>query len=142
MRFSPACAGNGIATARLRSAEAVQPRVCGERSSYKEWRFLFDGSAPRVRGTDCEGQAGRSPRRFSPACAGNGDSGSNDVSIKTVQPRVCGERVAGAAVSNDDSGSAPRVRGTAYGGWNDLGQRRFSPACAGNGVNGTRCGFD
>ena len=51
LRFSPACAGNGICAARLPTRRAVQPRVCGERPSKAAKSAIIDGSAPRVRGT-------------------------------------------------------------------------------------------
>ena len=70
-RFIPACAGNAINSARIRSIWAVHPRVCGERSSISSYRICTSGSSPRVRGTR---QAVLDPvakQRFIPACAGN-----------------------------------------------------------------------
>ncbi len=50
-RFSPACAGNGGASAAGINPIAVQPRVCGERDKLSIGHAMLRGSAPRVRGT-------------------------------------------------------------------------------------------
>ncbi len=70
-RFSPACAGNATEPIRRAQPHAVQPRVCGERGSFKVYDDERVGSAPRVRGTLHESTGIRLRQRFSPACAGN-----------------------------------------------------------------------
>ncbi len=75
--------------------------------------WLSDGSAPRVRGTGPEPCCFTPSTRFSPACAGNGESGWLGCAHLT--------------------GSAPRVRGTASVQRRKRRFQRFSPACAGNG---------
>ena len=54
----------------------------------------------------------------------------------TVQPRVCGERLRRHSRAVLSIGSVPRVRGTALSRLSQRQRRRFSPACAGNGVRG------
>ena len=132
-RFSPACAGNGIAQAGNKLLFEVQPRVCGERRPFSIAARLSFGSAPRVRGTGCKTPSSMTSRRFSPACAGNGALSSIPELVTAVQPRVCGERTCRGSPIWPRDGSAPRVRGTACLGRPQELSDRFSPACAGNG---------
>ncbi len=75
-RFSPACAGNGIADLEAWTGTPVQPRVRGERRIAKVLAGIEVGSAPRARGTGARQMGGARLVRFSPACAGNGTSTS------------------------------------------------------------------
>ncbi len=113
--------------------------MCGERQqkAYQSARAL--GSAPRVRGTATSLTTRSSDGRFSPACAGNGCRAISASRALSVQPRVCGERIGALPNHGHKRGSAPRVRGTADRHGCEDGQRRFSPACAGNGFRADRC---
>ena len=93
----------------------------------------LSGSAPRVRGTAACRPGRVAAYRFSPACAGNGLIVSSTSCVTTVQPRVCGERAKPRNWRGQPSGSAPRVRGTEHDAGLPRVDRRFSPACAGNG---------
>ena len=53
--------------------------------------------------------------------------------MRTVHPRVCGERWPKAWLTSPVAGSSPRVRGTGDGAQGRLTLDRFIPACAGNG---------
>ena len=137
-RFSPACAGRGSSTATQPRRSSVQPRVCGERVGREDALREALGSAPRVRG-----EAPRPPRRrrrprFSPACAGRGGRRAAVGRPTPVQPRVCGERVAGVVAFLQGYGSAPRVRGEATSRTSTSAATGFSPACAGRGSSETR----
>jgi len=107
--------------------------VCGERMTTSPLSFFLNGSAPRVRGTDGDEPVDRRLVRFSPACAGNGESQCRATTTASVQPRVCGERHKRTEPSGRIVGSAPRVRGTELRASAGAQHRRFSPACAGNG---------
>ena len=135
LRFSPACAGNGPSARWRRSGIAVQPRVCGERLICLASLRISAGSAPRVRGTDASITVAGVHTRFSPACAGNGTRRRCRRPRFSVQPRVCGERGRHIERRGRRGGSAPRVRGTAPTIGLALCQSRFSPACAGNGMD-------
>ena len=135
-RFSPACAGNGTAHTAPSATISVQPRVCGERFDAAAVASPDAGSAPRVRGTGPFAASVSENIRFSPACAGNGSRRLVEMTIMTVQPRVCGERRRGYGRPDDARGSAPRVRGTAGAERSLAVHSRFSPACAGNGAAG------
>ena len=132
-RFIPACAGNGVLRGVHGSSPPVHPRVCGERGVWRSSSYTPLGSSPRVRGTGrAKGPVGDSPR-FIPACAGNGKSVMPTADSTPVHPRVCGEREIGISLDVDSDGSSPRVRGTGVPGQGSGFQRRFIPACAGNG---------
>jgi len=133
-RFSPACAGNTFRHENWYHQDAVQPRVCGEHASPLPGERPSRGSAPRVRGTLENRVAGRSGRRFSPACAGNTKLRLSVVVTSTVQPRVCGEHIHSLGSPRKSAGSAPRVRGTPIRRPALEVLRRFSPACAGNTI--------
>jgi len=131
--FIPACAGNGTRHDGIRNVFSVHPRVCGERKNSVLLTRTNYGSSPRVRGTVRVHLFGSVDVRFIPACAGNGLSLVEKAAEMWVHPRVCGERWRRASDVDLGGGSSPRVRGTVLepgGRWYD---KRFIPACAGNG---------
>ena len=132
-RFIPACAGNGCPGSGGSSAEPVHPRVCGERRAGPAGLEFVDGSSPRVRGTAADRTGHARPRRFIPACAGNGSFSGPWRRSSAVHPRVCGERLTDAPSRASAFGSSPRVRGTETGAHVPDRVQRFIPACAGNG---------
>ena len=89
------------------------------------------GSSPRVRGTHRRARI-RSRMRFIPACAGNAHADAGRLPVRTVHPRVCGERVAQVTGNSNHAGSSPRVRGTRAAVSYSATAGRFIPACAGN----------
>ena len=133
-RFSPAWAGNGAAGPEGTLRGPVQPRVGGERRTRGGGGLGTDGSAPRGRGTGSAelGRAGHP--RFSPAWAGNGFLAAITPDRWSVQPRVGGERARRESAAPRRTGSAPRGRGTDAPHQRRIGEPRFSPAWAGNGM--------
>ena len=132
-RFIPAGAGNGACCRMVRPDSAVHPRGCGERAGLKSKGQAMTGSSPRVRGTVFCYAPNRRAHRFIPAGAGNGTTVFSRVLFWPVHPRGCGERWQHKQIQQPESGSSPRVRGTA-----ELGRHkdlfdRFIPAGAGNG---------
>ena len=111
-RFIPACAGNSTKRPPQGIVGAVHPRVCGELATTLRLAVV--------------------EHRFIPACAGNSRSSCRWPPCTPVHPRVCGELRNAVALTQDSTGSSPRVRGTlqlvAQAAFND----RFIPACAGN----------
>ena len=131
-RFSPACAGNTIATGCGSIRSTVQPRVRGEHEERSQRDGVSVGSAPRARGTPYPRCRTAVKPRFSPACAGNtGSTGDRSIS-SAVQPRVRGEHTNHGSADGLTNGSAPRARGTRHRHGRRPDYRRFSPACAGN----------
>ena len=133
-RFIPACAGNGGSGPSMARGRPVHPRVCGERPRPTSPDHRDRGSSPRVRGTAAYAPLYRASKRFIPACAGNGSRLVEGLTGESVHPRVCGERRIGDGEPFGDRGSSPRVRGTVAGVGLGLGENRFIPACAGNGI--------
>jgi len=132
MRFIPACAGNAHFFISRIEAEAVHPRVCGERDVGPLLVDDDDGSSPRVRGTRRPACLTPPRRRFIPACAGNAQTARNRPASASVHPRVCGERIEDSDAEHQTAGSSPRVRGTRRDPAAPQEPRRFIPACAGN----------
>ena len=130
-RFIPACAGNADGWRNAYGRMAVHPRVCGERPSAGIPTWASGGSSPRVRGTPVQRPPTIRDRRFIPACAGNASSTGASRALRTVHPRVCGERRGGVR-PGAPHGSSPRVRGTPRGRPAGRSLIRFIPACAGN----------
>ena len=134
-RFIPACAGNSAAAPIIWRNGPVHPRVCGEQSRTYRSLDIATGSSPRVRGT-AWGYAAPDPAgRFIPACAGNSFQRRSSSGTRSVHPRVCGEQIPKPHHFARDTGSSPRVRGTAAGAQAQVTGGRFIPACAGNSRN-------
>ena len=131
-RFIPACAGNSALADQRYSRGSVHPRVCGEQRKAVFTMSRIFGSSPRVRGTDYPASARHLFSRFIPACAGNSCSTRIARAEPTVHPRVCGEQLSMYERRHAESGSSPRVRGTAVPEIRPLSPFRFIPACAGN----------
>ena len=71
VRFIPAYAGNAELQLRFKSANAVHPRVCGERVQQSGEMEMPNGSSPRMRGTLRTREQKIQRDRFIPAYAGN-----------------------------------------------------------------------
>ena len=71
LRFSPAHAGNTYSACCKFVPGAVQPRTCGEHLAANMSAAAFAGSAPHMRGTQQFTVYKGTPKRFSPAHAGN-----------------------------------------------------------------------
>ena len=117
----------------LRAWPPVHPRVRGERSMRSTSSMSRIGSSPRARGTAGPPVGRRRVQRFIPACAGNGSPPGPSSAPGTVHPRVRGERSSESQRTTMNSGSSPRARGTAPQEPQMEPERRFIPACAGNG---------
>ncbi len=131
-RFIPACAGNALIRYVKEWTYPVHPRVCGERYLLFAVTIAASGSSPRVRGTQRRVTQAIIDTRFIPACAGNALVRPSKLHVRSVHPRVCGERWYEQREPTGAGGSSPRVRGTRQAGPEILAQPRFIPACAGN----------
>ena len=132
LRFIPACAGNAPSRSED-GAQAVHPRVCGERRTCGEprsrrCRFIPAcagnaarsasrlrwprGSSPRVRGTLRQRCLAKCLGPVHPRVCGERAMRRDFEMIEPVHPRVCGERTCGSRAAAAITGSSPRVRGT------------------------------
>ncbi len=131
-RFIPAFAGNARGRILADPAEAVHPRVCGERAMAVPMSARFTGSSPRLRGTPSRAEKNNGKGRFIPAFAGNAISPARTARFAPVHPRVCGERQKSTRPDSVCIGSSPRLRGTRAVGRSAAVLHRFIPAFAGN----------
>ena len=133
-RFIPACAGNRPSSLPANGSGSVHPRVCGEQRNPCLPAIPHNGSSPRVRGTVHTLPCKIPGHRFIPACAGNSQQSRDHGQVGPVHPRVCGEQDYYSTLQPPQTGSSPRVRGTAGGRTYRRESRRFIPACAGNSI--------
>ena len=109
--ITPACAGKSFPAVLHFGLVEDHPRVCGEKFGAQQARNL--------------------PIRITPACAGK--SGSRSRSSRPVRdhPRVCGEKCFSVPVTQEETGSPPRVRGKVRLSPPRLFPAGITPACAG-----------
>ena len=131
-RFIPAYAGNARLLVPARRADAVHPRIRGERKLAKLPPEKVAGSSPHTRGTRAHGEHVRCASRFIPAYAGNAGSARAGACTAAVHPRIRGERDIVRAHVNSANGSSPHTRGTPRPQMMQGTRRRFIPAYAGN----------
>ena len=135
LRFIPAHAGNSARNLHQSPICAVHPRACGEQQGDVVIAQVYDGSSPRMRGTEDILIPDVCPARFIPAHAGNSSSRLGRADRISVHPRACGEQRSLRAELREIIGSSPRMRGTAIGDIALFGNIRFIPAHAGNSRN-------
>ena len=87
-----------------------------------------------MRGTARRVLKGHQIWRFIPAHAGNGAVMAAAIAMATVHPRACGERKLTGGLIEVNTGSSPRMQGTAAAPNVFNLNSRFIPAHAGNGV--------
>ena len=134
IRFIPACAGNAGEHVKVGKSTPVHPRMRGERTPSTEPCRSPVGSSPHARGTRCLGPVARGSRRFIPACAGNASGSGPATAVRSVHPRMRGERSIHSMAHARSDGSSPHARGTPQQPAEYLRPRRFIPACAGNAI--------
>ena len=104
----------------------------GERPLPADCSASITGSSPRARGTRRQRRQVQRRCRFIPACAGNAKFALQIYAVRTVHPRVRGERIVMIVYRVAEFGSSPRARGTRFVFRRTIGPCRFIPACAGN----------
>ena len=140
-RITPACAGNSITRYMSDGVVRDHPRVCGEQTCPRPVTFGVRGSPPRVRGTAISRDTPARVTRITPACAGNSPRRSGWWRRPGDHPRVCGEQQARQDFAVQQTGSPPRVRGTAPGPTPATCGKGITPACAGNRFKACCNGF-
>ena len=134
-RFIPAWAGNTLDVRIRIRLVVVHPRVGGEHFPSLSTKHIATGSSPRGRGTPLEVIHDSVPVRFIPAWAGNTGNPERNDSYHSVHPRVGGEHRISPSSFDACIGSSPRGRGTHRPTLDELDDRRFIPAWAGNTPN-------
>ena len=105
----------------------------GRRGS--NYATLDCGSSPRIWGTAPSTPPKLPPGRFIPTHMGNGPSPIPLCLLSPVHPHAYGERVRGGPGVIENSGSSPRIWGTACPPRAATGRTRFIPTHMGNGVS-------
>ena len=134
-RFIPACAGNALCAEVVHRLRPVHPRMRGERTAWMHPSIDITGSSPHARGTLGENKGDPVEIRFIPACAGNAREQCRRGRLRSVHPRMRGERaltIGGAVLA---AGSSPHARGTRLRRDRAALVARFIPACAGNALS-------
>ena len=108
----PACAGNRNTKNHRSGLAWDHPRVCGEQTLSLLVYSSYQGSSPRVRGTDMDGTLVDLYAGIIPACAGNSIISAQWRLRDWDHPRVCGEQGRRRHEVDALAGSSPRVRGT------------------------------
>ena len=109
--ITPACAGKRKQLILMLYDYLDHPRMCGEKSQKYRYKCVWLGSPPHVRGKGEVHILIRVAGRITPACAGK-RSAYNGLSVNVRDhPRMCGEKLPGAALVSSTSGSPPHVRG-------------------------------
>ena len=127
----PACAGPPAWHERVESEPEVYPRVCGATSVSFSPRDAEEGLSPRVRGHPTSASGKTTATGSIPACAGPPVPSRPRRTRPGVYPRVCGATYALWALTQDEWGLSPRVRGHLARKIGFNARRRSIPACAG-----------
>ena len=130
----PAYAGNTRMSAYSRAAQRDHPRVCGEHRAQQQVELGFEGSSPRMRGTQALPYVDRTRCGIIPAYAGNTRIASFRFRKTWDHPRVCGEHKDCPYADTYWRGSSPRMRGTLASEFSRTERTGIIPAYAGNTV--------
>ena len=115
-------------------SRAVHPHACGERLYASSASCTFDGSSPRLWGTERGIAALMLACRFIPTPVGNGFHVDGINCMTPVHPHACGERIGQPAQWVKRVGSSPRLWGTVYDSHQITQKQRFIPTPVGNGA--------
>ncbi len=108
------------------------PAYAGNTPSGAVGQTSSNGSFQHTRGTPGRAAGEWCERRFIPAYAGNARSPASPSSLRSVHPRIRGERGASSLTAPHSNGSSPHTRGTRYIIHEIPDPARFIPAYAGN----------
>jgi hypothetical protein len=109
--LDPAKAGNAKKAQTPQVIQAVHPRMRGERPSEPSPVLIASGSSPHARGTLDQIHSLVNDQRFIPACAGNAALARRPWRLRSVHPRMRGERPEGTLCMAAAIGSSPHARG-------------------------------
>ncbi len=111
-RFIPTHVGNTCSTARKEPFMAVHPHACGEHKYCNDISPRYDGSSPRMWGTQAYRLIPTVIPRFIPTHVGNTVPRKSPSGWRTVHPHACGEHRRHPAWHRHRHGSSPRMWGT------------------------------
>ena len=130
-RIIPAHAGQTPPMTRLKSAFTDHPRTCGANAKTRQKTLTCRGSSPHMRGKLEVCSRRVVWRRIIPAHAGQTKITHLSNVFSTDHPRTCGANGTRVAISGQDSGSSPHMRGKQAAGVLEHAALRIIPAHAG-----------
>ena len=133
--ITPAYAGKRSAGREFGTAAWDHPRACGEKAMSVTTMNKSQGSPPRMRGKEVDGDRGRQQVGITPAYAGKRAAGRAGGQGQVDHPRVCGEKREPIKFITTARGSPPRMRGKEIGVHDDTGFPGITPAYAGKRRN-------
>ena len=110
--ITPACAGNSLNAAGLKTPPRDHPRLRGEQFAQLRNGAFFKGSPPLARGTVVHFRPAIGAVGITPACAGNSRRTVNVFGGKQDHPRLRGEQLFYFSTFQPFLGSPPLARGT------------------------------
>ena len=127
----PAHAGKPLAAAIIQPGGRVYPRACGETIDFCNRGARQWGLSPRMRGNPGRDRGRPICRGSIPAHAGKPIPWANDICLRRVYPRACGETINTNNTLSFYKGLSPRMRGNRPGPGPDPGPHGSIPAHAG-----------
>ncbi len=110
------------------------PACAGTTKRYGRLIFTESDTTPRVRGLRTLSHREGKAHRYNPACAGTTEPRSSAPASPAIQPRVCGDYLAGVSSRRIKPDTTPRVRGLQPLDTVTCPMCRYNPACAGTTV--------
>ena len=131
IRITPAHAGKSGSGGVRRLYSGDHPRACGEKFCPAATVAIAEGSPPRMRGKELEGENRESHKRITPAHAGKSENSRLKWPKSKDHPRACGEKACATDFISRRSGSPPRMRGKALASFDAYTVTGITPAHAG-----------
>ena len=130
--FIPTPVGNTYLFSKSVMNSTVHPHACGEHAGIDRTSCTYDGSSPRLWGTQGERELSYVHARFIPTPVGNTMLKRHILFKGSVHPHACGEHGVHPAGRSPYPGSSPRLWGTHTGDEIHVGLDRFIPTPVGN----------
>jgi hypothetical protein len=128
----PTYAGNTRFSRAHKIAQWEHPHICGEHTARVLASAVFQGSPPRMRGTQIIEQFGMLDKGITPAYAGSTHSSGSTRRLARDHPHVCGEHEQYLIACSTVPGSPPRMRGTRHLSPADVCRKGVNPEYARN----------
>ncbi len=112
LRFIPTHVGNTTHHLIKRLGQPVHPHACGEHKASYDYYYDYNGSSPRMWGTQKIPWDDSPVDRFIPTHVGNTLQDTYPSGYVTVHPHACGEHIHVDTSIQCGHGSSPRMWGT------------------------------
>ena len=130
-RFTPTRVGTTSANRRKKDFLSVHPHACGDNADLASTLTVVPGSPPRVWGQLRRPPVLRSVLRFTPTRVGTTVAVFARHAVPPVPPHACGDNGFASDLTDQLTGSPPRVWGQLVGSLGDALGPRFTPTRVG-----------